>query len=126
MKHIYVLPLILLTACATPQERCIATATKDLRVLNRLIAESQGNIQRGYGYETERYTRWDFVVCGRRGDGKLHYCWEPYDRTRRVPVAVDLTEEQRRLQSMIEKRAQLERAARPRLDACRATYPEAE
>lgn len=124
MRHLLLLPLILLVACATPREKCIAAATKDIRVLDRLIAESQGNIQRGYGYDIERYTRWDFVICGRRKNGAFHYCWEPVDRTRRVPVAVDLTEEQRRLDSMVRKRAELERSVGPRIAACSATFPE--
>ncbi len=123
MKHLVFLPLLVLSACATPREQCIASATRDIRVLDRLIGESQGNIQRGYGYGIQSYTTWDFVICGRRKDGSFHYCWEPYDRTRRVPVAVDLTAEQRRLESMVEKRAELARRAEPRLAACNATYP---
>ncbi len=123
MQRLLLLALIGLAACATPRERCIAGATKDIRVLDRLIAESQGNIQRGYGYGTERYTTWDFVVCGRRKDGSFHYCWEPYDRTRRVPVAVDLTAEQRQLDAMVRKRAELARQLGPQIAACNAAYP---
>ena len=123
MKRLAFLSLILLAACATPRERCIAGATKDIRVLDRLIAESQGNIQRGYGYGTTRYTTWDFVICGRRKDGSLRYCWEPQDRTRRVAVAVDLTAEQRKLYAMVQKRAELAKDVAPRIAACNATYP---
>lgn len=123
MKRLLLLPLILLAACATPRERCIAGATKDIRVLDRLIAETRGNIERGYGYGLQRYTRWDFVICGRRKDGTFLYCWEPYDRTRRVPVAVDLTAEQRQLEAMVRKRAELAETAERGIAACNATYP---
>lgn len=123
MIRLIFLPLLLLSACATPREQCVASATKDIRVLDRLIAESKGNIERGYGYDTQRYTSWDFVICGRRKDGSFHYCWEPYDRTRRVPVAVDLTTEQRQLDAMLRKRVEFAKEAAPRIAACNATYP---
>ena len=123
MIRLIFLPLLLLSACATPREQCVASATKDIRVLDRLIAESKGNIERGYGYDTQRYTSWDFVICGRRKDGSFHYCWEPYDRTRRVPVAVDLTTEQRQLDAMLRKRVELAKEAAPRIAACNETYP---
>jgi len=123
MKRLLFLPLILLTACATPREQCINAATKDIRILDRLIAESEATIRRGYGYDTETYTTFDWVVCGRRKNGSFYYCWEPEDRTRRVPVAVDLTAEQRRLESMVRKRAELAREVAPKLAACNAAYP---
>lgn len=123
MKRLLFLPLFLLAACATPREQCISQATRDIRVLDRLIVESQDNIERGYGYSTETYTTWDWVICGRRKDGSYYYCFEPEDRTRRVPVAVDLAEEKRRLDSMVLKRAELEREVGPKIAACNAAYP---
>ena len=123
MKRLVYLPLILLAACATPREQCISSATKDIRVLDRLIAESKGIIERGYGYGTERYTSWQWGFCGYYRNGGFAYCWEPYNNYRRVPVAVDLTEENRRLAAMIKKRTQLEREARTQIAACESTYP---
>ena len=49
MKLRWVLSLIPLAACGTPQEQCIGAATRDMQVVNRLIAEVQGNLARGYG-----------------------------------------------------------------------------
>ncbi len=120
---ILLLALLLLAACATPREQCMSSATRDLRVLDRLIAESKANIERGYGYGTERFTNWQWGICGRYRNGTLAYCWEPYDSFRRVPVAVDLSEEQRKLDSMIRRRNELAREVQPRIAACDATYP---
>lgn len=52
-----------LAACGTPQERCIASATRDLQVVNDLIAETEGNIARGYGYEKYEVTTHHMVPC---------------------------------------------------------------
>jgi hypothetical protein len=40
------LSLLLLTACGTPQEQCINSVTRDMRVVDRLIAETEANLAR--------------------------------------------------------------------------------
>jgi len=40
-----------LTACATPEERCIPRATPDFEKIDAEIAETQANIERGYRIE---------------------------------------------------------------------------
>jgi hypothetical protein len=58
------LPLLLaLVACGTPQEQCIARETRDLRVVERLITETQGNLQRGYALEEVFVERSVWVDC---------------------------------------------------------------
>ena len=52
MKRLTFLTLAALAACGTPQEQCISCNTRDLRTVDRLIAESEGNLQRGYAYES--------------------------------------------------------------------------
>jgi hypothetical protein len=52
MKRLAFLTLATLTACGTPQEQCISRNTRDLRTVDRLIAESEGNLARGYAFET--------------------------------------------------------------------------
>jgi hypothetical protein len=44
------LPLV--AACAAPREACIASANKDLRVINKLVTETRGNLVRGFAIET--------------------------------------------------------------------------
>ena len=47
--RLILIPLVLLLAgCATPKENCIKSANKDLAVVDRLIAETQANLTRGY------------------------------------------------------------------------------
>lgn len=122
------LPLALLAACGTPQEQCIRRATGELRTVERLIAESEATLARGYGFETEERVRWNWVVCDRFTDGTGQYharmCWEPVRDTVRRPVAIDPAAEQRKLEGLRAKRAALQRAAEPQIAACRATYPE--
>lgn len=130
--------LVLLAACGTPQERCINGATRDLRTVDRLIAEAEGNIQRGYAYqeETVYVDRW--VPCGpprpkgpppAEGGSPTppeppRMCLDEVPRTVRKAVAIDLAVEASKLEGLKAKRAQLARAAQPAIDQCKAEHPE--
>ena len=117
--------LALLVACGTPQEQCITRETRDLRVLDRLITGTEGNIARGYAFEEVTVTDTRYVLC-RPGDeeAKPVYCWRDFTRTERRPKAIDIDAERQKLQSMRVKRDELARAAAPAIAACRAAYPE--
>ena len=52
MKRLAFAALAALAGCGTPQEQCINRNTRDLRVVDRLIVETEGNLQRGYALET--------------------------------------------------------------------------
>lgn len=134
MKRFFVLPLILtLGACATQQERCISTVTRDLRTVDRLITESEGTLRRGYAIEEYQTTRPTWRQCGwypqRLRDGRVvagapRMCWDDEVITRTRPRAVDLDVEQRKLTSLREKRVQLASAAGPAVQRCEAAFPE--
>lgn len=111
--------VLLVAACATPEERCIARSTKDLRVVDALIAEAEATLARGYAVEEVHDTRLRFTFC-RDDDGKRSMCWieEPVVTTR--PVAVDLEDERRKLASLRAKRDELSVRARSAIAACRA------
>lgn len=127
------LVLALVAACATPQEQCINRETRDLRTLDRLIAETDGNIRRGFAIE--EYTV-DITVAGTcREPGGLDGAGNPLppvfvpcfvDRevTRTRPVAIDLNAERAKLASMQAKRRDLARAADRAVAQCRAQFPE--
>ncbi|MBD3765401.1 MAG: hypothetical protein IE927_11935, partial [Rhodobacterales bacterium] len=51
LRVLPVLTLIALAACGTPREQCIARETRDLRTVDRLIAETEENLRRGYALE---------------------------------------------------------------------------
>jgi len=118
---------LVLAACGTPQERCIARESRDLRVLDRLIAETEGTIARGYALERESFVITQTFPCQVRGPNntvvtELCDTEQVVERTR--PVAVNLDDERAKLQSMQARRADLARSVASRIDACRVAYPE--
>jgi hypothetical protein len=130
MKRIACLTLVLLAACGTPQEQCIARETRDLRVLDRLIVETQGNIDRGYALVEVSVLRDRWALCEGsppvKGDpvAKPRMCLDDYVDTETRPKAINLREETDKLSGMKAKRAVLARTAERQIAACRATYPE--
>jgi len=131
-RLVLTLPLLLL-ACGTPQERCINTATRDLRTLNGLIEETQANVARGFAYEeyTVRRSRW--VHCqsapevdsnGNVRPGRTYMCLDDYTDTVRRPVSIDLAAERRKLDGMLEKKRELNRVAAAQIESCKAQFPE--
>lgn len=131
-RLVLILPL-LLAACGTPQERCINTATRDLRTLNGLIEESQANLARGFAYEEYTVTRSRWVHCqgapvvdskGNVVAGRTYMCLDDYTDTVRRPVAIDLAAERRKLEGMLEKKRELTRVAAAQIEGCKAQFPE--
>ncbi len=133
MKRLLPLTLLLVAACGTPQEQCIARNTRDLRTVERLITESEANLKRGYALEkrTERYRT--FVPCllpsppdanGNPQPPRQTMCPDTETRTYTVPKSIDLDLEARKLAQLKDKRRQLLRAAEPVIAQCKAQYPE--
>ena len=110
MRRLFLLGLFALAACGTPQERCISNVTKDIRVLDRLIAETQKNLDRGYAIRRENYIVYEREICGKR-NGKNIYCTFPETETRQYPVSIDLVKEKAKLDSQLAKRSQLAKTA---------------
>lgn len=122
--------LLLLGACGTPQERCIARETRDLRVLDRLIAETEGNLKRGYALEDVVIYHSVWVQCPGRHpvEGEPapppQLCLEEISEVETRPKAINLADEAEKLASMQDKRRALVAAAAPAVAQCRATFPE--
>jgi hypothetical protein len=125
--------LALLAACGTPQEQCIARETRDLRVVERLIAEAEANIARGYALEERVFysDRWTYCPVPPDPDAPPDApvpppkpCLEEVRETRTVPKAINLADETDKLSGLKVKRRDLARAAEPGIAACRRTYPE--
>lgn len=122
-------PLALLAACGTPQERCIQRETRDLRILDRLVTETRTNIDRGYALQdyTVVVTDWDLCPAQLDANGQplpARMCLEDREVTRTRPVAIDLTAETAKLESMLAKRDQLSREAEADIALCRSQHPE--
>jgi hypothetical protein len=133
MRRSLLAALLILTACGTPQEQCIRRETADLRTLDSLIAETERNIQRGYGIEEYTTWEWETYTCyqsqrpGPDGIARpsiARICQERVPWTETRPVAIDLNQERAKLSSMKQKRTELARRANLSIDACRRAYPE--
>ncbi|NSX55088.1 hypothetical protein [Parasulfitobacter algicola] len=118
------LPL-LIAACATPYEKCTSTATKDLRVVESLIVETEENLDRGYALEQEVVPRTRFGWCVSRS-ARYQLCRDTQFSTRDKPVAIDLADERKKLRELRAKRNELALRANQDITQCRATYPESQ
>lgn len=131
MRRLALFPLLLLTACGTPQEQCINRNTRDLRTIQSLVDETQANIARGYAIEeyTVYVPVWQICEIPVQTDPAKpapppRYCFEQEPQTRTRPKAIDLRAEGAKLDSLLERRDQLARAAEPVIAQCKAQYPE--
>lgn len=130
MKRLVLLTFATLVACGTPQEQCINRNTRDLRTVDRLIAEARGNLDRGYAYETitvyEEYWTTCPVPAAVEGQPapKPRLCLDERPVTKKHPKAIDLDAEARKLESLVVKRRELARAAESVVAQCKAQYPE--
>ena len=128
------LPLALMS-CATPQERCILGVTRELRVVNGLIAETQANLARGYSLEEVVISSPTWVYCDQpvlvtQADGSQIWgigggmCLDDYTRTIERPRAIDPGLERRKLDGLTTKQALLTQQATPAIQQCRLSYPD--
>ena len=121
------LPLAALAACATPQEQCISDATRELRTINRLVAETERNLARGYALETVQEVRVVDAICrGETEDGAefTFECEETRTVNRQRQVAIDLNAERAKLESLQQRQAQMQRQAESAVGQCQRLYPE--
>lgn len=132
MRKIYLFGLLALAACGTPQEQCINRETRELRRLEGMLSEVEGNISRGYAYEEYEVpmTRWEQCGIDRitRGNGTVierpRMCLEDYSVTRTREVPIDPVSETRKRNGLRAKIQQLTPGANAAVRACRAAYPE--
>lgn len=121
--------LLALAACGTPQEQCIRGVSAEIATLDRLIAETERNLARGYGMERQIETRPEWVDCTPRPttetpEPKAQLCFDDVPVEVLRPVALDLGAEEAKLRSMIQRRGQKAAELQPAIAACQARYPE--
>ncbi len=87
-RLVLTLAILTLAACATPQERCEARVTRELRTINELIDETRANLQRGYALETRTEPRVGLTFCG-GNSGHTRFCTGTRLAEKKVPVAID-------------------------------------
>ena len=120
------LPLIL-TACATPREQCLSEASREARINARLIAETQANIDRGFAVRREDRLREVRTTCRgetESGEAVITRCEEVRVTPVRVPVAIDLNAERAKLNSLMQRRAEIAARTDAAVAQCRTLYPE--
>ncbi len=122
-----ILPVLALTACATPREQCLSSVTRDARINASLIAQTEANLERGFGLRTEQRVRQVTRRCRgvtESGEAVVTRCERIRTRNVSVPVALDLNAERAKLASLIEQRDALARKTEAGVTQCRALYPE--
>ena len=124
MQPIYmIIPLLALTACATPREQCLSDATRDASINAKLITQTEGNIARGYAVATKERVREVNKFCRGRtesGERVVTRCEDVRITKVRVPVAIDLNAERAKLASLKQQRAALNAALQTRVAQCQA------
>lgn len=99
-----ILPFMaLLAGCTHYPDTCDRRALHELRLVERLIEDTQTNLARGYSYETvETGFRTGFVFCS--GTWNAALCAGNDTGYTRQPVAIDPEAEQRKLDSLVQRR----------------------
>ena len=119
-RALLLIPLVL-AACETPREACITNATRELATVSRLVAETRGNILRGYAIGTRQVVQTIPETCRTQNAEGLITTY-PCDRTEIVdidePVAVDLNAERAKLESLLERQAQMQRQSDAVMPTC--------
>ena len=126
-KSLLILPLVALTACASPQERCINNVAREISTINGLIVKTQGNIERGFALETEQRTREVSSTCRgvtETGEEVRVRCQKVQTRNVRVPVTIDIAEERVKLAQLQERQRALSNQSSTAVAQCRAQFPE--
>lgn len=122
----------LVASCGTPQEQCIRRGTSEYRTINRLLAEVEGNLARGYAWEERTVMRTELddcptVVRTKDGGRAIVYrsCFRDVADTERYRVPIDPLVETRKRDNLIARKKALTPSARATVDACKVEYPEA-
>ena len=127
MRLIAVLALpLVLTACATPREQCLASVSRDLAVNESLIAQTERTLERGFAVRREQrvqeVTRTCRGVTESGGEVRTR-CPDVIVRDVAVPVAVDLNAERAKLASLRARNATLRSRTAAAQDRCLALHP---
>lgn len=126
MRLIAIALLPLLAACATPREACLANVGSDLRVVDKLVAQTRANIARGFAIETRQKVREVKSTCETElpdGTAVRTTCEKLDVRDIQTPVAIDLNAERAKLASLEERQRQMQIAADAARQQCIAANP---
>jgi hypothetical protein len=110
--------LLLVAACTEVPGPCATTVAGELRMVERLIAETRATIERGYVLAESGGAGINLCVGNENNGVGVSFCT---DGTRKKPVAIDEAAERRKLDALLKRReALLRRKAEEEL-ACERT-----
>jgi len=122
-----ILPLLALTACATPREQCISSANRDVYVLRNLISEARGNLARGYALAESTDVRTLKKTCRAENENDeifTYPCNETETFTTTRPVSIDLDAEQTKLEQLERRLIEAQANSDQMVAQCIAMHPE--
>ena len=114
-----VLALLILSACASRYQRCVAVETADLRIVRALIAEAEENLERGFALAEPRLVATGYQLCLDRSGLS---CAKVKTQLKKQPVAIDPDAERRKLAGLRAREARQEADSAARVQQCRADY----
>lgn len=112
-----------LAACAPQPTACRGTAMGELQAIDQQIAETRGNIARGFvpsGSSGGGSGQMSFCVGGGGNNVGMSFCSGGNSVVRSGPVAVDPAAEQRKLDALLRQRQDIQRRADAEAAACAA------
>ena len=117
MRRIALPFLLVLAACASPQQSCIRAAQTELRAIDAQIAESETALRRGYRVTQATEARTTLNICAWPREPVLfcttHTPGQRATRTEALPAA-----EEARLAELRRERARLVAVTADRIAAC--------
>jgi hypothetical protein len=106
--------LLSLGACVQGQPTCTSPAARELKTIDRLIADTEATIDRGFTTAASEGARINFCLGGGGNNVGVSFCADPTRRN----VPIDRAAEQRKLDGLMERRAALARQAAIDSRAC--------
>ncbi|MFN6952109.1 MAG: hypothetical protein ACK4NE_05905, partial [Albidovulum sp.] len=93
--------------------------------VDRLVAEQQATLARGYAYERREVMHYEWQICDDWVAGTpRRMCFEPVWDTVKVPVTIDPVAERRKLDGLLARRKTLLAQTESAIASCKARYPE--
>lgn len=113
--------LLTLTACATPQERCISSARSEQNGITRQINKIETNIARGYAIHEQTVPYTFIATC--LDEASVEYsCEKNGTRIEETPVTIDIAEERRKLIPLQRRLASIRASTAADVAQCRSEF----
>lgn len=113
---------LVLAACATPREQCISSAGYEYASLTSAAAKTRQNISRGYAIHTQSVPYTYIGTC--YVNNASYPCERSGYRTEETPVAIEISEERRKLTKFKKQLPKAQRRRDAAIKQCTQLHPE--